>query len=57
MTERARANPLAPVPRWQPPLPAIESTDDDALTGSEREAIALFLVRRSNPCRAPRPAP
>ena len=57
MTERARANPLAPVPRWQPPLPAIESTGDDALTGSEREVIALFLVRRSNPSLRQRPSP
>ena len=47
MTERARLDPVAAAPRWQPPLPV--AADGGDLMASEREAIALYLECRSSP--------
>ena len=49
MRETAPSNRLASMARWQPPLPAMEFTGGDALTASEREAVMLYLERRSSP--------
>lgn len=57
MTEQARSNPVADGPLWQPSLPVTESAGGDDLTPSEREAIALYLERRSSPSLRWKPDP
>ena len=49
MTERARVDPIAGAPRWQPSLPVTAAADVGDLTAPERDAITLYLKHRSSP--------
>ena len=57
MSQAAQKAMVARVFRWQPSLPVAEHAGGDALTVSEREAIASFLERRSSPARRQTPSP
>ena len=57
MSQAAQKAMVARVFRWQPSLPVAEHAGGDALTVSEREAIASFLECRSSPARRQTPSP